>query len=91
MKENTDYAGEWIFENDKLRKIFEFHSFLDAISFMKVASSSIENLNHHPEWTNIYNKLEVVLQTHDAGNKVTDKDYELARILDDLYQSFSVE
>ena len=52
------------------------------MEWMQKASIEIEKLNHHPEWTNVYNKVEVRLTTHDAGNIVTEKDWELARILD---------
>ncbi len=51
-------------------------------TWMVRASAAIEALNHHPEWTNVYNKVKVVLRTHDAGNTVTDKDRELAALLD---------
>lgn len=51
---------------------------------MVKASFIIEKMNHHPEWSNVYNKVHVVLLTHDAGNTVTDKDRELAEALDTL-------
>ena len=68
----------WAFERDALAKTFKFGSFRDAISFMVRAGFEAEALNHHPEWTNVYNKVEVRLNTHDAGGKVTRKDVELA-------------
>lgn len=48
------------------------------------ASFAIEKLNHHPEWTNVYNKVHVVLTTHDAGNTITEKDRKLAIVLDGI-------
>ena len=74
----------WKEENNILEKTFKFKDFGEAISWMVKASFAIEKLNHHPEWTNVYNRVEVKLCTHDAGNKVTEKDRELAKILDDI-------
>lgn len=69
---------EWRFERDALAKEFEFGGFREALSFMVRAGFDAEDLNHHPEWTNVYNKVAVRLNTHDAGGKVTAKDVELA-------------
>lgn len=68
----------WRFEKDALAKDFAFGSFREAMSFMVRAGFEAEALNHHPEWTNIYSKVAVRLNTHDAGGKVTAKDVELA-------------
>src|SRR5215204_3079779 len=68
----------WKFENDALTKTFKFGSFREALSFMTRIGFEAEELNHHPEWTNVYNRVVVRLNTHDAGNKVTAKDVELA-------------
>ena len=72
----------WIEDNNELSKTFEFASFEEAIAWMVKASMEIEKMNHHPTWTNIYNKVHVKLSTHDAGNVVTDKDRLLAEALD---------
>jgi 4a-hydroxytetrahydrobiopterin dehydratase len=69
----------WSFERDTLAKTFKFGSFREAWSFMTRAAFEAEELNHHPEWTNVYNQVVVRLNTHDAGNKVTAKDVELAK------------
>ncbi|MES2690272.1 MAG: 4a-hydroxytetrahydrobiopterin dehydratase [Bacteroidota bacterium] len=74
----------WTEQNNKLQKTFKFNTFLEAIGWMQKASVEIDRLDHHPEWTNVYNKVHVVLCTHDAGNTVTDKDRELAAILDKI-------
>ena len=78
----------WNEENNKLNKTYKFKNFLDATRWMFDVSEAIEELNHHPEWSNVYNKVTVNLCTHDAGNTVTDKDYALAKLLDSAYQSF---
>jgi 4a-hydroxytetrahydrobiopterin dehydratase len=68
----------WSPERDALTKTFKFGSFREALSFMVRVGFEAEELNHHPEWTNVYNKVVVRLNTHDAGDKVTAKDVELA-------------
>jgi 4a-hydroxytetrahydrobiopterin dehydratase len=75
----------WIKEENCLKKTFEFKDFETAIQFMQEASIEISLLNHHPEWTNIYNKVQVKLTTHDASNTVTQKDFDLAEILDRVF------
>jgi 4a-hydroxytetrahydrobiopterin dehydratase len=74
----------WTEENNQLSKTFKFRSFADAISWMVKAAFIIEKMNHHPEWSNVYNKVHVVLRSHGAGNIVTDRDRELAKALDTL-------
>ncbi|MBR9918132.1 pterin-4-alpha-carbinolamine dehydratase [bacterium] len=74
----------WREENNALHKTFEFADFKEALTWMVKASFEIETMNHHPEWTNVYNKVEVKLTTHDEGNKVTDKDRALAKRLDSI-------
>ncbi len=78
----------WIEENDLLSKTFVFNNFLDATRWMFDVSEQIEELNHHPEWRNVYNKVFVNLRTHDADNKVTEKDYALAKLLNDSFDNF---
>lgn len=69
----------WNFERDALAKPFTFGSFREAMSFMMRVAFEAEALNHHPEWTNVYNRVAIRLNTHDAGGKVTRKDVELAQ------------
>jgi len=69
----------WTFENDALAKSYTFGSFREAMSFMVRAGFEAEALDHHPEWTNVYNRVAIRLNTHDAGGKVTAKDVELAK------------
>lgn len=76
----------WKVEENFLHKTFAFKNFETAIQFMHKASIEISHLNHHPEWTNIYNKVEVKLTTHDANHTITEKDYELAEILDRIFE-----
>ncbi len=69
----------WTFRRNALTKAFKFGSFREAMSFMVRAGFEAEAMNHHPEWTNVYNRVAIRLNTHDAGGKVTAKDVELAQ------------
>ncbi len=74
----------WKEENNTLYKKFEFKNFSEAFAFMTKVAFEAEKANHHPLWTNVYNKVEIWLSTHDAGNIVTAKDRELATKIDAL-------
>lgn len=79
----------WIENNDKLKKEFKFKNFIQAFTWMTECSFHIEKLGHHPEWSNVYNTVKVELTTHDAGNKITEKDHKLAKSMDDCYLKYS--
>ncbi len=74
----------WEEKNNKLYKIFDFKDFSEAFAFMSRVALAAEKMNHHPKWTNEYNKVEIWLSTHDAGNIVTQKDRTLAEKIDKL-------
>ena len=59
-------------------------NFVEAWSFMTRVALIVEKMNHHPEWSNVYNKVTITLTTHDKGNTITDKDRELANKIDEL-------
>ena len=69
----------WTRDGDALAKTFKFGSFREAMSFMVRVSFEAEAMDHHPDWTNVYNRVAIRLNTHDAGGKVTAKDVDLAR------------
>ncbi len=69
----------WAFERDALAKTFKFGNFREALSFMVRVGFEAEAMDHHPDWTNVYNRVAIRLNTHDAGGKVTAKDAELAK------------
>lgn len=78
----------WEEINNKLHKTFEFNNFIEAFSFMTSVAIVAEKMNHHPEWSNVYNKVNIILTTHDAGNTITDKDKKLAQSIDSLYKTY---
>lgn len=73
---------DWITKDNKLTKEFLFKDFTDAFAFLTKVAIAAEKQNHHPEIFNVYNKVIIALQTHDAGNIVTEKDYTLANTID---------
>ena len=70
----------WEFSEDKiyLQKTFQFNSFIDAFSWMGRIAFIAEKLNHHPNWSNVYNRVDISLSTHDAGG-VTNLDLDMAK------------
>lgn len=74
----------WKEENNKLVKTFTFKDFIQAFGFMSKVAIVAEKMNHHPNWSNVYNRVSFELCTHDAGNVVTDKDRKLAAAIDAL-------
>jgi len=77
-----EYNEMWTEKNDKLVKIFEFNNFVEAFGFMTKVAIIAEKMDHHPNWSNVYNKVSIELSTHDAGGIVTAKDRELAKAID---------
>ena len=74
----------WQEQKNSLHKKFEFKNFSEAFAFMARVALAAEKMDHHPKWTNEYNKVEIWLSSHDAGNMVTEKDQKLSRIIDAL-------
>jgi 4a-hydroxytetrahydrobiopterin dehydratase len=74
----------WKEENNKLKRTFEFKDFSEAFAFMTRVALLAEKQNHHPWWSNVYNKVTIELNTHDEGDIVTDKDVKLSKAIDKL-------
>lgn len=74
----------WVEENNTLKRAFEFKDFSEAFAFMARVALLAEKHDHHPYWVNVYNRVEITLTTHSAGNTVTDKDRKLAAEIDKL-------
>jgi len=79
----------WKEENNKLSQTFEFKDFIEAFSFMTAVAIMAEKMNHHPNWSNVWNQVHIDLTTHDAGNTVTEKDRKLAETIDKIYERYS--
>lgn len=77
--------SDWEFIDNALYTEFEFDNFKDCMSAMNRIAFECEALNHHPEWTNVYNVLEIKLTTHDSGG-VTELDFKLAQIIDTIIE-----
>ena len=75
----------WKEENNKLVASLSFKDFVQAFAFMTEVAIHAEKINHHPTWTNTYNKIDFQLSTHDAGDIFTQKDKDLASIIDKIY------
>lgn len=74
----------WKEENNSLVRTFTFRDFSEAFAFMTRVALVAEQLNHHPSWSNVWNQVTIRLQTHDAGNVVTDLDRSMAAAIDKL-------
>ncbi len=74
---------DWTYQENSIHTTIEFRDFKDAFSVMTRIAFEAEKLNHHPDWTNVYNTLQISLSTHDAKG-VTQKDFDLAKIIDEL-------
>ena len=79
----SDLDG-WSHADDKLKKCFEFKTFPEAISFIVRIAFEAQAMNHHPTLTNTYNTVDVALNTHDAGGKVTQNDLDLAKKIESI-------
>jgi 4a-hydroxytetrahydrobiopterin dehydratase len=73
----------WQLQEDSLQTQWKFKNFLQAMAFMNAVAEVAERMNHHPEWSNVYNRVNVRLTTHDAGG-LTALDFELAQAMDSL-------
>jgi 4a-hydroxytetrahydrobiopterin dehydratase len=74
----------WEEKNNALYRKFEFKNFSEAFAFMTRVALEAEKMDHHPDWSNTWNKVEISLSTHSAGNIITEKDRKLAKKIDEL-------
>jgi len=75
----------WQHINDELIREFKFSTFIEAFGFMSQVALQAEKANHHPNWSNVYNRVSIHLTTHDAGNTVTVKDVDLAVAINQIF------
>jgi 4a-hydroxytetrahydrobiopterin dehydratase len=74
-------SKEWVLNDNCIQRTLVFKDFVEAFSFMTSTAILSEKLNHHPNWKNVYNKVDITLSTHDAGG-LTDLDFKLAKAID---------
>jgi 4a-hydroxytetrahydrobiopterin dehydratase len=79
----------WKEEDNQLKRSFTFNNFVDAFTFMTKVAFAAEKMNHHPNWSNAYNKVEISLFTHDSKNTITPKDRNLAKEIDTIYSIYT--
>lgn len=77
----------WKEENNQLHRSFEFKDFVEAFAFITKIAFVAEKMNHHPHWTNVYNKVDISLYTHDVGNNITELDIQLSKEIDRIYSN----
>ena len=77
---------DWVIEHHKLYRLFTFDNFIDAFGFMSRVALLAESMDHHPEWSNVYNRVEIFLTTHDAGG-ISERDFTLAERINALLQA----
>jgi len=79
--------SNWSYENGVIRRDFKFKTFVDAFSFMTAVAMEAEKMDHHPEWTNVYNKLSIKLNTH-SEDGITQLDFDLAGKIDNVWKLY---
>lgn len=85
IQQKLSQLNGWAAEDDKLKKDFKFKNFRDASAFMIRIAFEAEELNHHPDLFNSYNRVSISLTSHDAGGKITQNDIKLAQKIDDIH------
>lgn len=80
---NAGLDNPWAIEDEKLTNAFEFEDFVKAFSFMTGVAMEAEAMNHHPEWSNVWNQVDIALTTHEVGG-ISKLDFELAAKIEAL-------
>jgi 4a-hydroxytetrahydrobiopterin dehydratase len=78
----------WTEKNKALEATFQFKDFSQAFAFMTEVAIAAEKIDHHPDWTNVWNKVSFRLNTHSAGGKVTERDWKLAKAIDAIAERY---
>ena len=81
-------APSWVLNKDAIQREFRFNDFIQAFAFMTSVAILAEKANHHPNWENVYNRVNISLSTHDAGG-LTDNDFDLALAIDNITENYS--
>lgn len=83
---SSNSSASWTEKDNALYRSFQFKNFSEAFAFMTRVAMEAEKADHHPLWKNVYNKVEIWLNTHDAGDVVTEKDHQLSKKIDKILQ-----
>ena len=75
----------WKEKNNQLKRSFKFKDFVEAFTFMTKVAFAAEKMGHHPNWSNVYNKVDILLFTHEAENSITEKDVKLSKEIDKIF------
>ena len=78
----SDLSG-WTVQDEKLHKQYQFNSFVEAFGFMSSVALVAESMNHHPDWSNVYNRVTIYINTHDSGG-ISSRDFEFAKRADEI-------
>ena len=84
IKNRLEDFPDWEFDDNAIHTTIEFENFREVFATMTRIAFECEKMDHHPEWSNVYNKVDVTLSTHDAGG-VTELDIQLAAFMDDVF------
>lgn len=87
VRKALDHLPGWVYENDRLWKDFAFRDFVDCLSFVNSLVAYFEIMDHHPDVHIFYSKARFELTRYDAGGKVTDRDIEVAKKINETYQA----
>jgi 4a-hydroxytetrahydrobiopterin dehydratase len=83
----SENLKQWSFDGNYLKRDFEFKSFVEAFSFMTAIAIEAEKIDHHPDWSNVYNRVAIKLNTHDAKG-ITKLDFDLADTIDRVFERY---
>ena len=86
IKDRVAQLDGWALSDKKIEKIFTFKDFKSAFAFMTSCAAYAEEINHHPDWSNVYNKVEVSLTTHDVSG-LSDLDFQMASFMDKVFNT----
>ncbi|SUZ54606.1 uncharacterized protein METZ01_LOCUS7460 [marine metagenome] len=84
MEKIKGLDNNWIIEENSLKRNFVFEDFVETFHFMEKVAKQAEKMNHHPSWSNTYNKLQIILTTHDIGG-ISELDFKLAKKIDSIF------
>ena len=88
IQQKLSNTKDWQIKEDKLIANFTFKDFSQAFEFMTLLAPEFEKANHHPEWSNVYKKVFISFTTHEAGDKITNLDIEMANKVSEILNNF---